>query len=415
MKKLALSALCAAMGMTAVAQDSAEGTAVTTSVNSTIEERVEYSTDKQKVETNGFWDNWFIGAGVGAQMYFGDHDRQAPFKDRASWSADITVGKWFSPVMGVRAMYSGLQQRGATKYEGDIEDSAHGIGEPLSNGKSGAPHWLQKQRFYYGNAHVDMLVNFTNLFCGYKPNRVYNCTPYLGIGWAHMWSEEPRNQEVSANVGVLNSFRLNDALDLTLDVRGMFVNDRFDGEVGKRYGEGMLSATVGLTYKFKERGWQGSKTVYRYDYGDLESMRERLNEISAENERLKEALKNCNEKEAETIVKRIAAANLVTFKINKWKLNNESRVNLGMLAEIIKTGDHDAKYVITGYADRGTGSAKGNERLSQKRAEAVYDCLVNEFGVSPSQLTIDYKGGVENMFYDDPRLSRAVITRTVEE
>lgn len=36
---------------------------------------------------------------------------------------------------------------------------------------------------------------------------------------------------------------------------------------------------------------------------------------------------------------------------------------------------------------------------------------MNEFDVSEKQLRIDYKGGVENMFYNDPRLSRAVITR----
>ena len=67
-------------------------------------------------------------------------------------------------------------------------------------------------------------------------------------------------------------------------------------------------------------------------------------------------------------------------------------------------------YTITGYADAGTGSKRVNERLSKERAEAVYDCLVNEFGVSGSQLRVDHKGGVGNMFYDDPRLSRAVIT-----
>lgn len=68
-------------------------------------------------------------------------------------------------------------------------------------------------------------------------------------------------------------------------------------------------------------------------------------------------------------------------------------------------------YTITGYADKGTGNTAGNERLSRERAQAVYECLVKEFGVSKEQLRIDYKGGVENMFYDDPRLSRAVITR----
>ena len=110
-------------------------------------------------------------------------------------------------------------------------------------------------------------------------------------------------------------------------------------------------------------------------------------------------------------MKKIAAANLVIFQINKTKLSNEARANLGLLAEIIKSGDPDAVYTITGYADSGTGNRKGNERLSKERAENVYDCLVNEFDVSEKQLRIDYKGGVENMFYNDPRLSRAVITR----
>ena len=107
----------------------------------------------------------------------------------------------------------------------------------------------------------------------------------------------------------------------------------------------------------------------------------------------------------------MAAANLVTFKISKSKLSNEARANLGMLAEVIKQGDKNVVYTITGYADAGTGSKATNERLSKARAQAVYDCLVKEFGVSQSQLRIDYKGGVDNMFYDDPRLSRAVITR----
>ena len=215
------------------------------------------------------------------------------------------------------------------------------------------------------------------------------------------------------NVGVFNSFRLSDALDLNLDVRGMFVNDRFDGEGGGRFGEGNLSATIGLTYKFKNRGWGRSKTVtrYVYNYGDLESMRSKLNDMSAENERLKKALADGDRQKAQTIVKKIAAANLVIFQINKTKLSNEARANLGLLAEIIKSGDPDAVYTITGYADAGTGNRKGNERLSKERAENVYDCLVNEFGVSEKQLRIDYKGGVENMFYNDPRLSRAVITR----
>lgn len=202
-----------------------------------------------------------------------------------------------------------------------------------------------------------------------------------------------------------------DWLDANLDIRGMMTGEGFDGAWGSAEHDGVLSATVGLTYKFKRRGWDRSKTVYRYDYGDLESMRNKLNEMNAENERLKKELAQGKMAAARETVKRIASANLETFPIGKSKLSNEARANLGMLAEVIKADDKNAVYTITGYADAGTGSKRINEKLSKARAEAVYECLVEEFGIDKAQLKIDYKGGVENMFYDDPRLSRAVITR----
>lgn len=398
MKKLILSVALVAGVSPLSAQTSAD-----------TEEVVKYSDNKYKVETNTFWHNWFISAGGGAQVYFGDHDRQCDLGDRLAPALDIAVGKWFTPDIGVRLMYSGLQQRGATKHPGDPnEDSAHGIGEPVQGG--GAPHWLEKQKFNTGNFHADVLFNFSNLFCGYNSKRVWNCSPYAGLGWTRVW-ESPSAKEVSANIGVLNSFRLCNALDLNLDVRGMFVNDRFDGEGGGKFGEGMLSATIGLTYKFKQRGWDRSKTVIRYDNVALNEMRRKLNQMSLENDRLKKALAEGNKQEARTIVKKMAAANLIIFKIGKSKLSNEARANLGMLAEVIRQGDKNVVYTITGYADAGTGSKAINDRLSKERAQAVYDCLVKEFGVSQSQLRIDYKGGVDNMYYDDPRLSRAVITR----
>ena len=397
MKRIFLMTMCALALSPAFAQ------------TSTMEEKVEYSEDKFKVETNRFWSNWFITVGGGAQIYFGDHDKQSKFGDRLAPALDVMVGKWFTPGIGLRIGYSGLKVKGATKHPNDPNyESSHGTGEPVDGGQP--PHYLEKQKFDMANFHADVLFNFSNLFFGYNPERVWNSSPYVGLGWARVW-KSPSAKEVSANIGWLNSFRLSDAFDVNLDVRGMFVNDRFDSEGGGRFGEGNLSATVGFTYKFKQRSWGRSKTVYRYDYGDLEGMRQKLNDMSAENERLKRALAEGKKQEAHTIVKKMAAANLVTFQINKTKLSNEARANLGMLAEVIKQGDSDVVYTISGYADAGTGSSKINERLSKGRAESVYDCLVKEFGVKASQLRINYKGGVENMFYDDPRLSRAVITR----
>ena len=172
-----------------------------------------------------------------------------------------------------------------------------------------------------------------------------------------------------------------------------------------------MTATVGLTYRFKQRGWNRSKTVVRYDNDALNEMRRKVDELSAANEALKKALVDKNNTRAEVLGKEIAAGNLVTFKIGKSKLSNEARANLGLLAEVIKQGDSKVVYTITGYADAGTGTKEFNERLSRNRTQAVFDCLTKEFNVPASQLRMVHKGGVDNMFYNDPRLSRAVITR----
>lgn len=391
-----LAALALAASGTAMAQESQ------TVQNGDFTETVEYSTDKFKVETNRFWSNWFVSAGGGVNLYFGDHDKQVKFGKRLAPAVDVAIGKWFTPGIGVRFAYSGLSVKGAT------QTGIHSTGEEVP-GKGGYGYWLTKQKFNYFNFHLDAMFNMSNLLFGYNPNRVYSLSPYVGLG-VMKTNDTPKATEIAGHFGLLNSFRLCDALDLNLDIRGTLVSDAFDGEAYGRGGEGMLSATVGLTYKFKKRGWDKAKTVVRIDNRAINALRQQLADAEAENDRLKRALAEGNRQKAKEIVTK-ASANLVTFQIGKATLSNEARANLGMMAEAIKSGDKSVVYTITGYADAGTGSKRINQRLSKRRAEAVFNCLVKEFGVSESQLRVDHKGGVDNMFYDDPRLSRAVITK----
>lgn len=391
-----LAALAMAASCTAWAQETQ------TVQNGDFTETVEYSTDKFKVETNRFWSNWFVSAGGGVNLYFGDHDKQVKFGKRLAPAVDVAIGKWFTPGIGVRFAYSGLSVKGAT------QTGIHSTGEEVP-GKGGYGYWLTKQKFNYFNFHLDAMFNMSNLLFGYNPNRVYSLSPYVGLG-VMKTNDTPKATEIAGHFGLLNSFRLCDALDLNLDIRGTLVSDAFDGEAYGRGGEGMLSATVGLTYKFKKRGWDKAKTVVRIDNRAINALRQQLADAEAENDRLKRALAEGNRQKAKEIVTK-ASANLVTFQIGKATLSNEARANLSLMAEAIKSGDKSVVYTITGYADAGTGSKRINERLSKRRAEAVRDCLVKEFGVSESQLRVDHKGGVDNMFYDDPRLSRAVITK----
>ena len=369
-------------------------------------------TERQEVkETEGdsFWANTWISVGGGAQMMFGDHNKQLNFGHRLSPALDIAVGKWITPAVGVRLMYSGFQVKGAT------QNGAHSTGKEITE-KPWHGYWLTYQKFNYFNIHGDVMLNLCNLIGGYNPKRVYSISPYLGLGIVRVY-DSPTNTEVGGIFGIHNAFRLSDSFDINLDVRGVLVaDDGWDGESGGREEEGLLSATLGLTYKFKPQGWK-KKVVTIYNESELNAMRDRLNAMNAE----MEALKNQGPKtvvDSVEVLKEIrtntVAPCMVTFELNKSDLSKDARVNLGMFAEAVKGADKNIVYTVTGYADQGTGNATINDRLSKERAQVVYDCLTKEFGVDPAQLRMDYKGGVGNMFYDDPKLSRSVIVKQAE-
>lgn len=224
-----------------------------------------------------FGSNWFVSAGGGAQILFGDHDKQCKFGDRLGAAIDVAVGKWFTPLLGARIAYSGLKAKGAT------QTGAHSTGTDVP-GKGGHGYWLKEQKFTTTNLHADLVFNVSNLICGYNEKRVWNVSPYIGMGWVHV-GDAPKCDDISANLGLLSTWRLCDALHLNLDVRGMLTNDDFDGEDGGRGCEGILSASIGLTYRFKPRGWNSCKPASRHDNALRDELRRHTNELAAESAR----------------------------------------------------------------------------------------------------------------------------------
>ena len=57
-----------------------------------------------------------------------------------------------------------------------------------------------------------------------------------------------------------------------------------------------------------------------------------------------------------------------------------------------------AKATVTGYADKGTGNAKINQQLAEKRANIVAEQLKNKYGISADRLTVGSKGVAEQPF-----------------
>ncbi len=366
--------------------------------------------DKYRVLTNHFGDNWFFSLGGGASVLFGEGDVAGSFGDRISPTLNVAVGKWFTPGLGLRLQYSGLQAKGFT-YDVNADY--------IKGGQN--PGGYYEQKFDYMNLHGDVLFNLSAMFGGYNSKRVYEIIPYLGSGFTHSYTS-PHRQSMSLNAGIINRFRLGSGVDLNLELAAVGLEDKFDSELdGKSGYDALGSVTLGITYKFPKRGFK-RPAPQLISESELVEMRLAMAELAGANAELAEALARKQaqldvERVREAVVEGVAAEEAsiivprtVFFPIGSSTLSPREEMNLKYLGERMKAFP-DTQYVIYGYADSATGSAAHNQKLSQKRAQAVVDYLVKKHGISASRLTAQGVGGVDQ-FGNPAYLNRVVIVES---
>ena len=374
------------------------------STSEVVEYEVIQVQDKYQVITNPFWSNWFFSIGGGAEATFGDNDSAGSFGKRISPTLNVSVGKWFTPGLGLRLQYSGLQARGFT-YDAGAD---YVKGTQLKDG-------YYKQRFDYMNLHGDVMFNLNALFGGYNQHRVYEIIPYVGAGFTHNYSK-PHREALSVNAGIINKFRISNAIDINLELSAMGVEDKFDGEVGGDHGyDGVLSATVGLTYRFPARGVRRPMPQLISQI-ELAAMQDKLAAMGAQNAQLKNALIQAqNQPVAEVTETEVIvpdpdiAPRTVFFTIGSAELSPREIMNLSYLAEQMKQFPN-ATYTVNGYADSATGTPAFNKELSLKRAQAVKDALVKNYGIAADRLNIEAGGGVDK--FGQPILNRVVLVKS---
>ena len=395
MKKILLLLALAGLTSAAWAQNS---------TSEVVEYEVIQVQDKYQVITNPFWSNWFFSIGGGAEATFGDNDSAGSFGKRISPTLNVSVGKWFTPGLGLRLQYSGLQARGFT-YDAGAD---YVKGTQLKDG-------YYKQRFDYMNLHGDVMFNLNALFGGYNQHRVYEIIPYVGAGFTHNYSK-PHREALSVNAGIINKFRISNAIDINLELSAMGVEDKFDGEVGGDHGyDGVLSATVGLTYRFPARGFRRPMPQLISQI-ELAAMQDKLAAMGAQNAQLKNALIQAqNQPVAEVTETEVIvpdpdiAPRTVFFTIGSAELSPREIMNLSYLAEQMKQFPN-ATYTVNGYADSATGTPAFNKELSLKRAQAVKDALVKNYGIAADRLNIEAGGGVDK--FGQPILNRVVLVKS---
>ena len=172
---------------------------------------------------------------------------------------------------------------------------------------------------------------------------------------------------------------------------------------------------IGASINFKDKRDKAASVapvVAPLNNAELDRLNNEISRLMAENAQLRNQKP---EKEVVTVdnSRIVTFPYLVNFTVNKTDVVNREKVNLETVAQMIKATP-EKKYSVIGYADKQTGTPEGNAVLASNRAQNVYDILVNQYGVKPSQLVKDSKGGVDYMYMNDEQLSRSVIISEVK-
>lgn len=351
------------------------------------------------IETSKFFDNWYFGIGGGVTAPL-TCDPMFPLNG----TGNITVGKKFSPIFAVEA------------------DGIALFGSHMANGRhvgmSANGHYNAFRAISVG---VNGVANLSNLFGGYKGTpRAVELSLVGGASWIHGFTphaSDRQSNSLGAKTGFAVDFNLGASKASTIRLEPYVLWNLT--KPGNRYGNLAFhaeGAQLGLSMKyiFNFKTSNGTNHFKVYDVGAMMSEIDRLNAELAKKpkEIVKEVpVEKIIEKPVEkivekTIVKETQLAPVVIFQLGKSVIDASQKPSVAMIAKYMQNHP-TSKVLINGYASP-EGNAELNQKLSDARAKAVYDMLVNTYKIAPSRLT--WKGlGVTDELFDENDWNRVAV------
>lgn len=341
---------------------------------------------EQKTETvDVFNPHWYIQAQVGAQHTLGE----VSFGDLISPNAQLSVGRNFNPVLGLRLGVNAWQSKGGwetgTQYE-----------------------W----EWNYVAPSVDLTMNLSNLTCGYKADRKFNVSWFIGLGANIAFNNDeaadvnaaingnPNGQNLSllwdgtkvrlqGRTGLMADYNISDRWSVGLEVQANLINDHYNSKAAGN-SDWYFNGLLGVKYNFSKTHTKKEVAVPAAPERIIERVVERVVE--------KPAPAVAPAAVAEKVVEPLRRD--VFFTIRSTSITSSEMQKVKDIADYLKANPK-ATVEITGYADKGTGNAAINKGLSEKRAKVVVDTLVKEYGIDASRIKSDSKGDTVQPFEEE--------------
>ena len=369
------------------------------SVAATAQDNDAIPSEKYSVATNTFWQNWFIQVGADWNAFYSNEEKglgfpKSPFKDfRSGIGFSVAVGKWFTPGLGLRTKFSGINGYSVIKEDKDYN----------------------KVKFW--NLEEQVLFNVSNLLCGYNPDRVWNFVPYLGVGAIRNCSYN--TYELGMSAGILNTWQLSKRVLFHIDLGFNMTGDDFEGRQGiekrRAYWDNggvggdpspsnhdrYFAGEIGLTFNVGKVGWNkvpDVEALKNLHQSQLDALNAQLRDANNEIADLKNQLANIPEPDntmSESVKEFVTTPISVFFNLDKTEIaSQKDLVNVRALAKYAIENNNNL--LVNGYADSATGTPDHNQWLSERRAEQVADELV-KMGVDRAKISTQGNGGVETL------------------
>ena len=350
----------------------------------------EFTCDNTTHYFSNWRNNWFIELGAGAGQPLverGNVGDAMNTVDGKKWTAAYSVGfgRWFSPYLGFRIKAIG----GALHWDCPVAE---------------APQYGWS-RSKHVNLQAELMWDMFNSLGGVNEKRVFSIIPFFGIGGDANWDfknhfgEQPAATNIAragstykpksvqwtlpVSAGLQFRLRLSKYVDFFAEARATFYGDNWNNVATGNSIDAHVSAMGGFSFNIGGRGW--NKFNECQYVSQIAALNGQVNDLRAQ-------LLACGQQVAalqaqlpcpEVVQKDCANAPLmatVRFTINSDKIMPTEEVNVYSMAEWLKANPKE-KIVIAGYADKDTGMG-----FSQRRAEAVKNALVNEYGIDASRL-----------------------------
>jgi flagellar motor protein MotB len=302
-------------------------------------------------------------------------------------TAALSFGHYFTPVVGARLHVNAWES------------------------KSGYNDQFYKWK--YVTPDLDLLLNLSNIFSK-KQVHALNVILLGGVGLNYAWDNDdlkglnlPANatplawdkNRLSHNLRAGLRVETNQAkrLGLSLEVNANSLSDRFNSKTNNS-DDWMFTAMLGLNFRFNQKSAAPKFITKMVEIIDTIEVDEPYvtKEIVKRPKEMNEK-KNLNE--------------TIFFKIAQSDADKATGVDeaIKKVAELMKTSD-DAIFTVTGYADKGTGSSKANQKYAKLRAEDVTKKLINEHGIDAARIKTDSKGDTVQPFEENDKNRCVIIT-----